>query len=413
MGIRVSTELAHGRLAGLDEISTVGVDAQRGGYSRHLWQPADMELRGWFIDRATRLGLDVETDRNGNLWAWWGSPGPDAVVTGSHLDSVPGGGEYDGPLGVVSALDAVARLKATGFVPARPVAILVFAEEEGSRFGVACLGSRLMTGAIDADTARGLTDSAGISLADAATAAGLDAAKLGADPVALARIGVFIELHIEQGRGLIDRHSAIALAGSILSHGRWQIDFTGQGNHAGATTMQHRRDPMIAAALAVIAVRDAALASPGSRATVGRLFAVPGGSNVIASSVAVSLDARAGSGEQTLALVADIRNRVADIATASGCLGSVSEQSWGDLVTFDAELNGTLSSTLGGIPILQSGAGHDAGILAARVPSAMLFVRNPTGISHAPQEFAEADDTLAGVSALEQLLRSLLSSVAP
>lgn len=413
MGIRVSTELAHGRLAGLDEISTVGVDAQRGGYSRHLWQPADMELRGWFIDRATRLGLEVETDRNGNLWAWWGSPGPDAVVTGSHLDSVPGGGEYDGPLGVVSALDAVARLKATGFVPARPVAILVFAEEEGSRFGVACLGSRLMTGAIDADTARGLTDSAGISLADAATAAGLDAAKLGADPVALARIGVFIELHIEQGRGLIDRHSAIALAGSILSHGRWQIDFTGQGNHAGATTMQHRRDPMIAAALAVIAVRDAALASPGSRATVGRLFAVPGGSNVIASSVAVSLDARAGSGEQTLALVADIRNRVADIATASGCLGSVSEQSWGDLVTFDAELNGTLSGTLGGIPILQSGAGHDAGILAARVPSAMLFVRNPTGISHAPQEFAEADDTLAGVSALEQLLRSLLSSVAP
>lgn len=406
----MTAELAHGRLAGLDEISGVGSDAQRGGYSRHLWQHADMELRGWFVDRATRIGLDIETDRNGNLWAWWGTPGANAVVTGSHLDSVPGGGAYDGPLGVVSALDAVARLKATGFVPCRPVAILVFAEEEGSRFGIACLGSRLMTGAIDADIARALTDSDGITLAGAASAAELDAARLGTDPVALGRIGVFIELHIEQGRGLIDLGSPIALAGSILAHGRWRIDFTGQGNHAGTTAMQHRRDPMVAAALAIVAVRDASLASPGSRATVGRLFAVPGGTNVIASSVTASLDARAGSSEQARAMVDDIRSRVENIAAESGCCGTITEQSWGDLVTFDADLNSGLSSTLGDIPILESGAGHDAGILASRVPSAMLFVRNPTGISHAPAEFAEADDTLAGITALEQLLRSLLSS---
>ena len=115
-------------LSGLAEIAEVGRDHRRGGYSRHLWQAADLELRSWFVERAERLGLQVETDRNGNLWAWWGQPGPDAVVTGSHLDSVPGGGAYDGPLGVVSSLEAIGRLQASGFVPTRPCAVLMFAE---------------------------------------------------------------------------------------------------------------------------------------------------------------------------------------------------------------------------------------------------------------------------------------------
>ena len=143
-----------GLLPGLDEIAEIGRDPRRGGYSRHLWQHADRELRDWLTERAVRLGLSVEIDRNGNTWAWWGPRGDDAVVVGSHLDSVPGGGAYDGPLGVVSALDAIARLKARAFRPSRPCALLVFAEEEGSRFGIACLGSRLMTGALDPVRAR-------------------------------------------------------------------------------------------------------------------------------------------------------------------------------------------------------------------------------------------------------------------
>lgn len=400
--------LAHGRPAGLDEIVGVGADASRGGYSRHVWTAAEFELREWFAARAARQGLDVETDRNGNLWAWWGAPGPDAVVTGSHLDSVPGGGAYDGPLGVVSALDAVARLQATGFRPSRPVAVVVFAEEEGSRFGVACLGSRLLSGAITPDAARALTDADGVRLGDAAARAGLDPERLGRDPEALGRIGLFVELHVEQGRGLIDLDSPVAIASSILAHGRWRLHITGQGNHAGATGMHERRDPVVAAARAVLAVEEAARATSGGRATVGRLRIVPGGTNVIASSVDAWLDARAPTDAATRALVADIDARVQEAIAGSGCGVEVVEESWSGVVTFDPALAARLAGALGGVPLLPTGAGHDAGVLSALVPTAMVFVRNPTGVSHSPEEFAEADDCLAGVEALETLLRSVL-----
>ena len=310
---------AHGLLSGLDEIAEIGRDTRRGGYSRHLWQPADLELRDWFTERALRLGLDVEIDRNGNTWAWWGPRGDDAIVVGSHLDSVPGGGAYDGPLGVVSTLDAIARLQASGFRPARPCAVLVFAEEEGSRFGIACLGSRLMTGALDPDRARALVDAQGITLAGAASAAGIDPAGLGEDQPALARIGLFVELHVEQGRGLIDLGSPVAVASSILAHGRWRITFTGEGNHAGATRMSDRRDPMLAAARSMLEVRDAAVASTGSRATIGRIEAVPGGTNVISSQVAVWLDARAAEDATARALVTEITARYAPPAVALPC----------------------------------------------------------------------------------------------
>ena len=395
-------------LSGLAEIAEVGRDARRGGYSRHLWQAADLELRSWFVERAERLGLQVETDRNGNLWAWWGQPGADAVVTGSHLDSVPGGGAYDGPLGVVSSLDAITRLQASGFVPTRPCAVLMFAEEEGSRFGIACLGSRLLTGAIDADQARALTDRDGVTLADAARTVGLDPAHLGTDPEALARIGLFIELHVEQGRGLIDLDQPVAVASSILAHGRWRLTVTGQGNHAGATTMIERRDPMVATANAIVAVQAAARLLPGTRATVGRIEAIPGGTNVIASSVHAWLDARAETDEETRQLVADIDARAQQAAQLNGCSATVTEESWAGAVQFNPGLRERFAQSLGRVPQLSTGAGHDAGVLAAHVPSAMLFVRNPTGISHAPEEFAETADCVAGVDALELLLRDLL-----
>jgi N-carbamoyl-L-amino-acid hydrolase len=404
----VTPALAHGMLAGLDEISEVGRDARAGGYSRHLWQPADLELRSWFVERATRTGLAVETDRNGNLWAWWGEPGSNAVVTGSHLDSVPGGGAFDGPLGVVAALDAVAALRADGFRPTRPLAVVAFAEEEGSRFGVACLGSRLMAGTIDADRARGLTDAAGVTLAEAASAAGLDAARLGVDREALDRIGLFLELHIEQGRGLVDLGGPLALASSILAHGRWRLTFTGEGNHAGATAMGDRSDPVLAAARAIVAVNEAATAAGGARATVGRIEVVPGATNAIASSVVAWLDARADTDAATRALVADIGERVEAGLVGSGCAFVLGEESWSGLVEFDPAVAAPLAATLGGVPLLASGAGHDAGVLAGAVPSAMLFVRNPTGVSHSPEEFAETADCLAGVAALEALLRSVL-----
>src|SRR5580693_1045018 len=160
----------------LAEIADAGRDRVRGGYSRHVFEPAELELRAWFTGRARALGLTVELDRNGNIWAYWGARGDGTIAVGSHLDSVPGGGALDGPLGVASALSAVARLKTHGAAPPRPVAVVAFAEEEGSRFGIACLGSKLTAGAIAAEPALRLADSAGTTFAAAAAAAGGDPA---------------------------------------------------------------------------------------------------------------------------------------------------------------------------------------------------------------------------------------------
>ncbi|MBW4716299.1 allantoate amidohydrolase [Saccharothrix obliqua] len=386
----------------LVDIADVGRDPRRGGYSRHGFDRVELELREWFTEQARRRGLDVRPDRNGNLWAWWGAPGPDAVVTGSHLDSVPGGGAFDGPLGVVSALQAVDLLQAKGFRPAKPFAVVVFVEEEGGRFGVACLGSRLLTGAIDPARAAALTDPDGVTFGEAARAAGFDPARMGRDDEALATIGRFVELHVEQGRGLT---VPVGLAASILAHGRWRYTFTGEGNHAGATLVEDRRDPMLPASRLVLAARRAA--TGGARATVGRLVPNPGGTNVIASSVDVWLDARAEDDARTREVVALITEEAERAAADEGCALRVTEESYGDTVWFDQALAAEVSDVLGGVPSLPSGAGHDAGILAAHVPTAMLFVRNPTGISHAPEEFAEAEDCAAGVVALATALERL------
>lgn len=391
----------------MNEIAGVGRDSRRGGYSRHVYDYADFELRDWFIDQALDSGLDVNTDRNGNIWAWWGSPGAGAVVTGSHLDSVPGGGAYDGPLGVASALAAVEILQGKGFTPAKPLAVLVFAEEEGGRFGVPCLGSRLLTGAIDPDRARNLRDAEGVTLAEAAAKAGHDPKRFGADPESLAQIGCFVELHVEQGRGLIELDSPVATGSSIIAHGRYRFSFSGQGNHAGATRLTDRHDPMLPAATVVAAARRAAAAMSDARATVGRLVPNPGGTNVIASSVDLWLDARVAGDGRTAALVEDITEAAREAAAAEGCELTVTEESYSDDVVFDETLRGRMDKVLGGVPALPTGAGHDAGILAGHVPSGMLYVRNPTGISHAPEEFAEPADIDSGAQSLARILEEL------
>jgi N-carbamoyl-L-amino-acid hydrolase len=381
----------------LAELDDIGRDA-RGGWSRPGFGPVADELRGWFAAQAEAAGLHVVPDANGNVWAWWGEPGPGAVVTGSHLDSVPGGGRFDGPLGVASALVAVRRLRAAGFAPLRPIAVVVLAEEEGSQLGVACLGSRLMTGALPEERVREL-----------AREAGLDPTRAGRDDAALARIGRFVELHIEQGRGLVEHDAAVGLATGILAHGRWRITITGRGDHAGATRMQDRADPVVAAARVILGVEAAALAFPGSRATVGRVDAVPGGTNVIASRVELTLDARADDGHTVRALVSRIEEAGSLEASRNGCGFAIEQGSWSDEVVFDPSLRERLDEVLGGVPSLPTGAGHDAGVLAAHVPTAMLFVRNPTGVSHAQEEHASDADIDAGVDALERVLRHLAS----
>jgi N-carbamoyl-L-amino-acid hydrolase len=183
-----------------DDLLPVGRDATTNGYRRFSWTPVDATLREWFAAAAEARGLAVEVDRAGNQWAWWGDPGAgDAVVVGSHLDSVPDGGGYDGPLGVVSSLAAVDSLRNNGFVPSRSMAIVNMVEEEGARFGLACLGSRLLTGATVPDQALARRDVDGVTLAEAMRRVGHDPADVGAEPDRVAGIGAFVELHVEQG----------------------------------------------------------------------------------------------------------------------------------------------------------------------------------------------------------------------
>ena len=398
----------------LEPISDVGRDTTRGGYSRGVFTPAESSLREWFSADAAARGLSVETDRNGIIWAWWDATDSrdGALVTGSHLDSVPGGGAFDGPLGVASALVAVDLLRERGVELRRSLAVAVFPEEEGSRFGVSCLGSRLLTGSLDPDHVRSLTDADGTTFADASRAAGIDPAHLGRDEVAVRQIGDFVELHVEQGRGLIELDSAVAIGSTMLGHGRWRLSITGQGNHAGTTLMADRADPMIAAAQVVLAARRIASEQDGARATVGRLQPVPGGTNVIASRVDLWLDVRHEEDAVTASLIERIHGQAQKICAFEGCRATLTEESRSGTVHFDGALQRTLGQALAGsfpgAPTLPTGAGHDAGILGAIAPTAMLFVRNPTGISHSPEEFVERDDADAGAVALADVLEALL-----
>ncbi len=408
-----STSTALNTVTGLmGQISETGRDALRGGYTRPVYSHAEIELRQWFMEQAQSRGLSVEQDGNGALWAWWDLPTGDrrdAVVTGSHLDSVPGGGPFDGPLGVASALIALDLLKSRAQERTKALAIVVFPEEEGSRFGVACLGTRLLTGAITLEKALNLRDQDGTTFADVARSNGLDTRLMGPDPTRLAHIGAFVELHVEQGLGLGELDHPVAIGGSILGHGRWRLSVTGQGNHAGTTLMAGRRDPMVAAAQMVVAIRNIARDQPHARATVGRLEPVPGGTNVIASAVNFWIDVRHPDDAITAALIQRIHDTALELAASEGCELSLNQESLSPTVTFDATLTSRLQKSLISAPVLDTGAGHDAGVLAAHVPSAMIFVRNPSGISHSPEEYVEDADAEVGAVALADALAEMLN----
>ncbi|RYE79932.1 MAG: allantoate amidohydrolase, partial [Myxococcales bacterium] len=398
------------------------------GYFRQPFASAERELDRWFVDQATARGLVIESDGNGNRVAWWEpvelsqndrsfvSSGPSnrdlssggAILTGSHLDSVLDGGAYDGPLGVVSAFAALDVLRDKGFQPSRPIGVSAFVEEEGSRFGLACLGSRLAAGAIDPQTAAGLTDRDGVRLDEAMAAAGLEP-DLGPAPW-LARVGAYVELHVEQGRDLVDRDAAVGLATGIWPHGRYRFDFTGEANHAGTTRMEDRRDPMLTYAMTALAAnKQARLAD--MRATFGRIDVAPNGTNAVPSRVTAWLDVRCDTEDELTRLVGEIERMGHDRAARDGTSLTVTAESVSGLVSFDGDLTARLNgpqltterttSDNSTVPVIPTQAGHDAGILSqAGIPTAMLFVRNPTGVSHSPEEHAEMADCLAGVDKL-------------
>ncbi|MGH1562201.1 allantoate amidohydrolase [Mumia sp. DW29H23] len=440
----------------LAPIERIGRDPRTGGYRRFAWNDADMELREWFAGEAAARGMAYEEDGNGNQVGWWepsggrvgrsasgvrietggldtpspsgsgystigggggsgysttgGGGGSDysttggALLLGSHLDSVPDGGAYDGPLGVVSAFAALDRLRDDGFTPSRPIAVACFADEEGARFGVACAGSRLAAGTLAPDRALALTDADGRTLAEVMTARGRDPRAAGRSAW-LERVGTFVELHVEQGRSLVHSGDPVGVATTIWPHGRWRLDFEGRADHAGTTPMDDRRDPMPAYAASVVAATSRA-ADAGARATFGRIAVQPGGANAVPSRVSGWLDARASDDAALARLLDGILVDAREAAAAARVRLEVAVESSSPAVAFDVALRERLAGVLDA-PLLPTGAGHDAGVLSAFVPTAMLFVRNPTGVSHSPEEHADDADCAAGVEALARVVREL------
>lgn len=397
------------------QLAPIGRHPDSGGYRRYAWTGADAECRAWFRAQAEARGLVLETDRNGNQWAWLGDPlAGDAVVTGSHLDSVPDGGAFDGPLGVVSSFAALDELRRRGAEFTRPLAITNFGDEEGARFGLACVGSRLTAGQLTVEAAHRLRDADGVTLPQAMAAAGHDPDAIGPDPERLARIGAFVELHVEQGRALDLTGDPVGIASAIWPHGRWRFDFRGEANHAGTTRLADRRDPMLTYAETVLAARrEAELA--GALATFGKVAVEPNGVNAIPSLVRGWLDSRAADQDTLDTVVAAVEQAAREHADRAGIDLDVVRESFTPVVEFQHALRDELGTLLKGsargtgraVPVLSTGAGHDAGILSASVPTAMLFVRNPTGVSHSPAEHAAEDDCAAGVTALADVLEGL------
>lgn len=393
--------------ASFDALAAIGRNAATGGYNRFAWTHEDRAARDWFAGEAERAGSRlIEQDANGNLWAWFGPAGDGAVVTGSHLDTVPEGGAYDGALGVVAGLLAVESVLSAGRALRRPLAVVAFADEEGARFGVATFGSRLLTGSLDPADVLDRTDAGGTTVREALASFGVDAGGLGADPDRVNRLSWFVELHVEQGRGLDELGAAVGVATAIWPHGRWRLTVTGEANHAGTTRLVDRRDPMLVVAAAINSARAAAH-EVGGLATVGKVVVEPNGTNVIPSRADAWLDARAGSEEQLGALVQRWRATVESAAVGKGLGTTIQLESSTGAVPFDASLRGRIRGVLQGAPELSTGAGHDAGALAEVVPTAMLFVRNPTGVSHSPAESASDDDCVAGIIALAAVLQDL------
>jgi N-carbamoyl-L-amino-acid hydrolase len=391
------------------ELAAIG--ASPTGWNRLAWGPLEDDARSWFMARATDLGLEVEQDGAGNLWAIEPDAGAAPLVcAGSHVDTVLDGGAYDGALGVVAALAAVEAVRRVLPGPRRPLAIGCMVDEEGPRFDAAIFGSRMLCGELEIDPLLARVDRDGSTLGRLAAARGVTRASLEEAPSWLERIALWLEVHVEQGVELVDVPAAVGVATGLAPRERWRGTFEGAANHAGTTPMPGRRDALVAAARAVVAAAALAEAEPGAVATVGRIEARPGASNVIPGAATISLDVRARTGEA----LARVRDGVFEAAGASeGVRVSWSRESADAGSLFDDDLRATLARAAVEVDVtaadLWAYAGHDAGVLARHVPAAMLFVRNPTGISHHPDERSSEEDCLAACSVLAAALGELVT----
>ncbi|HWJ44640.1 MAG TPA: M20 family metallo-hydrolase, partial [Gaiellaceae bacterium] len=337
-----------------------------------------------------------------------GSP----VLVGSHLDTVPSGGRFDGVLGVVAALHAVQRLQEERFEPERPLWMAAFMDEEGTRFNAALFGSRAFTGG-DVTALGERADADGITLRQAMAAAGFDLAKAG-DADRVSEVGAYLELHIEQGPVLDETGTAIGVVTSIVGLRGYRVRLTGRANHAGTTPMQHRRDALAGAARIALELREAARAREAVTANVGKLTVEPGGANVVPGVADFTIDVRATTAAAMVELEGLVEATVARIAREEGLEPTVERTFALDPLELDPDLVDVVerAAAAAGASSMRmpSGAGHDAMLVGRHVPAAMIFVPSRNGISHSPDEYTAPAHVELGVTVLANALRELLGT---
>lgn len=397
--------------ASLDELGTIGGGA-RGGVTRVAWSPELFEAYAWAGERMRTLGLEVHIDAAGNLLGRWEVGSGPVVLVGSHLDTGPLGGRFDGVLGVVAAVHAVSWLREQRFEPARPLWIAAFMDEEGTRFNTALFGSRAFAGE-DVTSLGSRVDDGGTSLREAMSVAGYELERAG-EAARIDEVGAYLELHIEQGPVLESEAIEIGVVTAIVGLRGYRVRLRGEANHAGTTPMALRRDALVGAARVALELREAARTRTNVTANVGKIQVEPGGANVVPALADFTIDVRAATSAALAELERLVEETVGRVAAEEGLEAELEQTFRLEPLQLDPALVDVVeraardegASTMR----MASGAGHDAMVIGRRVPSAMLFVPSRGGISHAPEEHTSPEHVELGMRALAGALRQLLGT---
>ena len=398
----------------LREIASIGCDPG-GGVTRLGFSPEDRKVRQLFRRMMLDCGLEVREDAFGNLFGRVAGKNNDlpAVATGSHLDTVPNGGNYDGVLGCVSGLAALREIRKLGGCR-HPLELIAFQIEESSRFACSTMGSKLLAGSVGPDSLADRRDLYGASLPEVMAEAGLSFGDLRSVRLASGTYRAFVELHMDQGPTLEEAGLPLGVITHIVGVRRARVYFSGLASHAGGTRMASRRDALVAASEAVLALNEIASSYRGKYSmvgTTGRLKVQPGAINVVPGSVEMQCELR-GTDAGILNTAWNAYNSsLSDIAAKSGTPVRVALTESTQPVTMDDGLQDTLRRVCKkcGVPYMDmaSGAGHDCMNMAALAPSGMLFVRNRDGLSHHPNEFVRSSDIESGCRILCETLVAL------
>ncbi len=410
-GVRADDALPRADAARLERqieaLGRFGANPQ-GGVSRVAFSPADIAGREYVRSLMREAGLDVRVDAAGNIIGRRAGTDPSlpVIMTGSHIDSVPQGGNYDGDVGVLGAIEVAGLLQEHGIATRHPLEFVVFTDEEGGTVGSQAMAGRFASGSLD------LASHSGLSIRDGIRAVGGDPDRLEDAARRPGELAAYVELHIEQGAILEESDIDIGVVEGIVGIRWWDVTVDGMANHAGTTPMTRRRDALVAASEFVLAVNRIAATTPGTQvATVGRIRAEPGAPNVIPGRVAMSLEIRDLDSAKMESLFRAIGAEAQRLADARGTSIRFSEMELAlDPAPTDERLRQVIEQSAASLGLshrrMPSGAGHDAQEIAHLAPMAMIFVPSRDGISHAPQEFTAPQDIANGA---DVLLRTLLA----